>query len=169
MRVRDIMAQPVVVADETATLQEVASMMLVRRIGGVPIVNAEGELVGIVTESDFVGTERSVPFAFPTTKLPQVFRRWMLPNTFEKILREVRECRVREIMVFPVVTADADESVQDIAERMIHERVSRVVVVRDRHPIGIVTHHDILWLVAGDWRRRPSGSLSATVSRAPNG
>lgn len=163
------MVEPVVVASSDTPLQEIARVMLDRRFGSLPVVDDDGVLVGIVTEADFVGSERSVPLAYPTTKLPQVFRRWIEEDTFERISREACDLPVSEIMQSPVVTATADEPIEDLVERMIRHGVSRVPVVADGKPIGIVSRHDLLRLVAGrlgesrrsahraGWRRsRPS-------------
>lgn len=153
VRVRDIMVTPVVVASEETTLAELARTMLERRIGGIPIVDGDGALVGIVTETDFVGTRENVPLAFPTAQLPSVFREWVEEDTFERISREARERPAREVMSTPLVIAEEHETVQDVVERMIEHDVGRVPVVRDGKPIGIVSRHDILTIVAG---RRPA-------------
>ncbi len=144
------MSAPVVVAGEETTLREVAQIMLDRAIGSVPVVDGRGELIGIVTEADFAGSEQTVPFAFPTTRLPQVFHRWIEGGDFEEICAEVGELPVREVLPSRVVTAQEGEPVQELVERMIRKRVSRVLVVRGRKPVGIVTHHDVLRLVAGE-------------------
>lgn len=144
------MSAPVVVAGEEATLREVAKIMLDRAIGSVPIVDGRGELIGIVTEADFVGSEQTVPFAFPTTRLPHVFHRWIEGGDFEQICADARKLPVRAVLSSPVVTAQEAEPVQELVERMIRKRVSRVPVVRGRKPVGIVTHHDVLRLIAGE-------------------
>lgn len=149
MRVRDIMVEPVVVAPEEATLAEIAETMLARGIGAVPIVGSEGLLVGIVTESDFVGSEQAVPLAFPTRRLPRVFREWIEEDAFERILAEARARPAREIMSAPVVTCDEDDRVQDAVERMIENEIGRLPVVRAGRPIGIVSRHDILKIMVG--------------------
>ncbi len=57
MIVRELMAQPVVVVRENTTLEVIARTLLERRIGCVPVVNERGELIGIVTESDFAAKD----------------------------------------------------------------------------------------------------------------
>src|SRR5512138_461238 len=63
MNAQDVMVSPVVTASENATVQEVARLLIDRRISAVPVINAAGKLTGIVTESDLmrraeIGTER---------------------------------------------------------------------------------------------------------------
>ena len=91
MIVRELMAQPVVVVREDATLEEVARTLLERRIGCVPVVNGRGELAGIVTESDFAAKERGFPFSpFSMYRHPQVLGRWLPREGVERIYREAR-------------------------------------------------------------------------------
>ena len=62
MQINACMSQPVVTVREDTTLEEVARLMLEHRIGGVPVVNAQGTLCGVITESDFTAKEQGIPF-----------------------------------------------------------------------------------------------------------
>ena len=55
MKVRDIMTSPVVSIEPESTVLEAVRIMLERHISGLPVVDKEGRLVGIVTEGDFSG------------------------------------------------------------------------------------------------------------------
>ena len=70
MKVREIMVQAVVLVRESATLEEIARIMLEKRIGCVPVTNDRGQLSGIITESDFTAKERGIPFS--TYRAPQI-------------------------------------------------------------------------------------------------
>lgn len=148
------MVSPVVVAREETTLAELADTMLEHRFGGIPIVDEAGVLVGIVTESDFVGRKERVPHAFPTEQLPSVLDEWVERGRFEQIVRDARARPAREAMSAPVVTAGEDEAVQEVVERMIEHDIGRVPVVRDGKPVGIVSRHDVLKLVARGGAKR---------------
>ena len=63
MTVKDIMSQPVVTVAEDALAPDIARVMQERDIGAVVVVDAAGALRGIVTESDFTGVGRCVPFS----------------------------------------------------------------------------------------------------------
>ena len=145
MRVADIMTHPPIVVDESTPLEELARLMLERRIGGLPVVNAQGKLVGIVTESDFAGTEACVPFS--VFRAPQLFHQWIGPDGVEQIYRRGRTLTARELMRAPVVATTEDESVTEVVKQMIQHDISRVPVVRDDVPVGIVARHDLLRLM----------------------
>src|SRR3974390_2787933 len=66
MQVRDVMTRNVVFVGPHETLVQAANLMLQNRISGLPVLDKEGELVGIVTEGDFLrrgelGTQRHRP------------------------------------------------------------------------------------------------------------
>ena len=66
MRVRDVMTANVISVSAQATILEAARTMLRNRVSGLPVVDAQGQLVGMVTEGDFlrrneIGTERRRP------------------------------------------------------------------------------------------------------------
>lgn len=144
--VRDIMSQPAVVVPEDATLFEVAQLMLERRIGCVPVVDRDGRLQGIVTESDFTGKERPVPFS--VMREPQVFGEFITAEGIEAIHARARTMKVWEIMSRPVETARETEPVTAVVTRMIERGLRRLPVVRDGVPVGMVTRHDVLRLMA---------------------
>src|SRR3712207_2708660 len=111
MRVREIMTQPVVTVREEATLEEVARVMLEGRIGGVPVVDAQGRVRGIITESDFAAKERGVPFS--TFRWPQVLGQWLPREGIEQVYRAARAMTAKEVMTADVVTAEETDSVEE--------------------------------------------------------
>jgi CBS domain-containing protein len=148
MKVRDIMVQPVVLVRETATLEEIARIMLENRIGCVPVTSETGEIRGIITESDFTAKERGIPFS--TYRAPQILGQWMSREGIERVYQAARTMTAREIMTAVVVTVSEDQSVEDVVKCMLRHNIHRIPVVRDRVPVGIVARHDILKLMLGD-------------------
>ena len=148
MKVREIMVQAVVLVRESATLEEIARIMLEKRIGCVPVTNDRGQLSGIITESDFTAKERGIPFS--TYRAPQILGQWMTKEGIERVYEAARTMTAREIMTARVLTVSEDQSVEEVVECMLRHHIHRVPVVRDRVPVGIVARHDILKLMAGD-------------------
>ncbi len=161
MNAADIMSRPVVTVREDTTLDEVARAMLDHRIGSVPVVDGDGRLVGIVSESDFIGKERGVPFT--AFHAPSILGRWVTKEGVERIYEAARRMRARDIMSSPVETLSEETTVTDIVRRMIRHDLKRLPVVRDGRPVGMVTHHDMLRLVASE------GASGAEAGRADAG
>lgn len=75
MKVRDIMAKPPLTVTEGTTLEDVPRFILDQRIGGVPVVDENGGLTGIITESSFTAKDEDVPFS--TFSAPQLLGEWI--------------------------------------------------------------------------------------------
>ena len=145
MKVREIMTEPVLVVNQDRSLEEVAYMMLNNKIGGLPVVDDEGKIVGMVTETDFSAKEHAIPFS--RNYAPQLFGDWMSKEHIERAYEAARTVRVKEIMTKSVLAIGEDDSVAEAVRRMLSERVHRLPVVRDGIPIGIITRHDLLKMV----------------------
>lgn len=146
MKVREIMREPVIVSDEDQTLEEAATLMLEKNVGGLPVVNGEGKLVGMVTESDFSAKEHALPFS--RIYAPRLFGEWMSKEGVEKAYEAARSITVKEIMTRAVITANEDDLLAEVIKKMLEYHVHRIPVVRDGMPVGIISRHDLLRLVA---------------------
>jgi CBS domain-containing protein len=140
------MVEPVIVIRENATLVEAARTMLEHSIGCLPVVNEQGELSGIITESDFTAKEKGIPFS--TFRAPQVFGKWVDECSIERIYSAARTMTAREIMRRDVITVTEDDSVAVVLDRMLRHNITRIPVMRDRVPVGMVARHDLLKLMA---------------------
>jgi CBS domain-containing protein len=145
LRVRDIMTRDVVTVRDDAKLDEVARTMLERDVGGVPVVDDRGAVVGIVTQGDFTGKKRGFPFS--AFRAPQLFGEWVDAEGVERIYAGARERSVREIMTEEVVTVEEDDSLTDVVLLMVERDLHRLPVVRDGLLVGIVTRQDLLRVV----------------------
>ena len=148
MKISKIMSAPAITVTEHESLETAARKMLDSGIGGLPVVNAEGKLVGIVTESSFTARNKGVPFS--TFRAPQLLGRWISGEGVDKIYQEARETPVADVMAGPVVTVSEDDTVTRAVELMLKHDVNRLPVVRDGKPVGIVARHDLLRMMLSD-------------------
>jgi CBS domain-containing protein len=148
MKVKEIMTQPVIVVKEETTLEEIARIMLDNPIGCVPVVDVEGKLVGIVTETDFTAKEHGVPFS--TSDAPQLLGKWMPNEGIEEIYITARKMTAKEIMTSPVITLTEDDPIEEAVKKLLSYDINRIPVVRDGIPIAIVSQHDLLKLMIRD-------------------
>src|SRR5215475_6221193 len=135
MKAKDVMTSPVISVGPDDSVSQAARIMLQRHISGLPVIDQEGRLVGIVTEGDFLrrvetGTQRQRP-------------RWLQFLTGPGRLADeyVRSTsrRVEDVMTQPVHAIDEDMPLSDIVELMERRRVKRLPVLRDRKLVGIVS------------------------------
>jgi len=156
--VRDVMSAPAIVATEETRLDEVARKMIEHEIGAIPIVSAEGNLVGIVSESDFAG--RELVFAVSRygheIRLPRVLGEWVTRrDLLEEIYEASRQLTARAVMSAPVHVASEDEPVQQALARLLHHDIDHMPVVRGGVPVGMLARHDLVRLALRTWEQQP--------------
>lgn len=132
----DVMTSPVEVVGPTADVREVASLMLTRRISGIPVVSEHGDILGIVTEGDLLHKETAD--AMPPAASGAA--------TTERPVRAEKPqgVTVRDLMSTPVITVEDGASLREIAELMLRRQIKRIPVVRDGRLVGIVSRADVL-------------------------
>lgn len=136
MRARDIMTTPVITVRDDASIKDAAALLLRHGISGVPVVDAEGRLVGMVTEADLIRLE-STPD--PRTTLR---RRGHSPEDVPH--------RVDEVMSRAVIAVDASADVTDVSRELLQHGFRSIPIVDGEQPVGIVARRDILRVLARD-------------------
>lgn len=136
LRVRDVMTTRVVAVTPSTPFREVAELMLHRKIGAVPVIDDRAGLVGLISESDLITKQ-----AYGELRL-----RVGVPDTADgRGMARSRAQTAREVMSAPVETARPDDSLRDVARRMVEDRLRHLVVVGgDRAMVGIVSRRDLL-------------------------
>jgi CBS domain-containing protein len=145
MRARDVMYTAVATTTPETTVEEVARLMINLRISGVPVIDKNGQLVGIITEGDLLrraetGTER---------RRRSPWSEWFSANSrmaAEYIKSHAR--RVEDVMTQEVASVGELASLGEIAELMEIKRIKRVPVVHDGKIVGIVSRADLLQVLA---------------------
>lgn len=147
MKVRDLMNTSVVTIDEDATAEEAASLMMEKRVGCLPVMNREGRLVGIITESDFEPHPKHMALG---GNLYVLLGEWMKTEEMEEMAHKLRNKRVKEFMGPEVFTVDEDTSVADAVRSILQQHISHLPILRDKELVGIVTRHDLIRLFTSD-------------------
>ena len=128
MRVKDVMTPNVISVGADETVVNAARLMLQHQISGLPVVNKEGELVGIVSEGDFLrrgelGTQRRRPkwleFVVGPGKLAQEYVR-------------ASGKKIEDVMTPDPWTIGEDEPLEAVVDMMERRRIKRIPVTRGR-------------------------------------
>jgi CBS domain-containing protein len=147
MTAGDVMTKDVIgVGPEWAT-RAVAKLLIDRNISGVPVVDATGAVIGMVTEKDLIRRE------VETRTSPRIWWLEMLaegedlaPGFLDYLNATDRP--VREVMSSPVVTVAKDTPIQTIAELLQKNDIKRVPVLCNGQLVGIVSRADLLRALA---------------------
>lgn len=152
MKAYDIMTTRVATTRADAPIAEAIRVMLQRRVSGLPVVDAGGRLVGIVTEGDFMrrsetSTERHRP-------------RWLEfilgPHRLADEYVRSHARTVEDVMTRDVATIDDYASIDTIVRLMEKRRVKRLPVVRDGRVAGMISRADLMRALARLTAKSPS-------------
>jgi len=147
MRAKDVMTAPAITVTPATRCKDAAALLVRHRISALPVVEADGRLVGLVSEADLLPLETGPDPRSQATPLTP--RSDPVPR------------RVDEVMMTDVYTVDEDADVGVIAQRMLEAGVKRFPVTRGDRVVGIVSRHDLLRVLA-----RTDGDVEAEVTRA---
>jgi CBS domain-containing protein len=142
-RARDIMVTDVITVKPETSVQDLARLLNEKRISGVPVVDDEGRVIGIVTESDLV-LRVAGPHIPPHIELLGGIIYLENPHEMQEKLRKAMALTAGEVMTRDVVTVDQDRPVREIADLMVKRRVNRLPVVGDGRLVGIITRHEVI-------------------------
>lgn len=143
MLAKDVMTKEVIVVSPEDNVNLVMQMLVDNRISGVPVVDSENHLVGVVTEKDLMIKAKELKVPFYLTVFDSVIY-LENPNKFKEEMKKYTANRVKDVMTTKVITAEEDTSVSDIVELLTEHNINRVPVVRHGKVIGIVTRNDVL-------------------------
>jgi CBS domain-containing protein len=145
MNVKEVMTSPVLSVEPDSPILQAIRIMLQRRISGLPVVDKEGHLVGMVTEGDFLrraetGTQRRRP-------------RWleflMGPGQLADEYTRSHGRRVNEVMTPDPITVTEQTPLAEVVGTMEKHRIKRLPVMRGEALVGIVSRANLLQALAG--------------------
>lgn len=144
MKASDIMVHDVVSVGPTSNVQDVAELLLRHRISAVPVVDAKGKLVGIVSEGDLMRRAEAGTGHEHSWWLRLLMGRDTLAAEFVK----EHSRKVADVMTRNVITAAPDASVAEIATTLERNSIKRVPIVKDGKLVGIVSRANLLQALA---------------------
>jgi CBS domain-containing protein len=154
----------VVVAPDTP-VDEIARVLLEHTISAVPVVDAAGAPVGMVSEGDLIGRDRRERDSRRDWWLALLAEGEPLNPEFLSSLRSRRETAA-DLMAAPVITIGETAEAPEIARLLAAYRVKRLPVVRDGRIVGIVSRADLLKALAGEPAGAPPPKPAGLFSHA---
>jgi len=146
------MSHPVITVSPNTPMQEAHKLMRDERIRRLPVVDNNGKLVGIVSESDLLN---AAPSDATTLSV------WEMNYLLSKIT-------VKEIMTRNVITAHPDTPLEDAARKMVDNKIGGLPVVRNGDVVGIITETDLFKIFLELLGARESGiRLSVLIPHVP--
>jgi CBS domain-containing protein len=152
MKAEDVMTRAVISIDPDATVLQAARKMLQHHISGLPVIDRNGKLVGVLSEGDFLRRRE--------THTEKRRSRWleflMGPGRIAGEYTHSHGSKVSEVMSKDVLTVDENAPLEDIVELMERRRIKRVPVLCGGEVVGIVTRSNLMHAMVSMARVTPA-------------
>jgi Ni/Fe-hydrogenase subunit HybB-like protein/CBS domain-containing protein len=134
---RTVMTRNLITATSDTTVEEISKLLVTHRISGVPVVDKENRVIGVVSESDIILKE-----IYSEPHLVERLGEIIMPPSRQ---REKTGGTALEIMTSPAITAQEETPVRELVRIISDNKIKRVIIVdKEGHPKGIVSRMDIV-------------------------
>ncbi len=141
LTVADVMTMDPVTVGAHATVEDAEQLIATYRISGLPVVDGEGQLVGVLSRTDLLLDGG--------------------PALSKLVRGHASGLRVGELMSTPPITVGLTATLAEAARIMVDERVHRLVIVNEQdEPIGVLSATDFVTLIADRAPTRPPGQVN---------
>ncbi len=145
---RDIMSHPVITARADMTVSELIALLRDKAISGVPVIDGEGDLVGVISITDLLSIS---PDGLPRTDDKEsdfhsspAMDGLAGASALLEPEGEALDLIVRDLMSPNLITAGEEAAMGELADLMVTNRIHRLIIVDNRKAVGIVSVMDIL-------------------------
>jgi CBS domain-containing protein len=148
MQVREIMSSPAITVSPTTEIREVAHTMREHVISGVPVVDVDGTLLGLITELDLIA--RNAPVHEPhylavlSALIPVSIEEY---RQYKEQLRQALAISAADLMNDQVETISPDAPIDEALQSMLNPEITMLPVVEDNRLVGVLTRTDLVRLI----------------------
>ena len=144
MLAKDIMTSQVITVTKDTTVTEVGRLLIEHKVSGLPVIDQEGRVVGMVSEGDLIYQDKKLHTPAFLEILGGVIY-LENPQRLGQDLSKMTAVKVAEIMTPKLYTVKEESTIEDIATIMIERQVNRVPVVDGAGKlVGIVSRQDVV-------------------------
>jgi CBS domain-containing protein len=147
LTVKEIMTKNVITVTPDLAVDKLAALFWQNNISGAPVVDAEGRVVAVVTESDLIDQAKKI-------HIPTMISFWdsvIMLGSAEKLEKEIGKwtgTTVSDVCSKKVITVDEDTSIEEIATIMSEKNIHTIPVLAGNELVGIVGKNDIIRTLA---------------------
>ncbi len=144
MRAKDVMIKNVIFIKKEDKLEEIISVLMQNHVSGVPVIDKNNHLVGMVTEKDLVTKEEGLNISS--------YMEFMASILFidGKLLRNVNKKKIEtltaaDVMSTPVYSVHLEATIEEIVSLMMNRHINRIPVIdKENKLVGIIGRNDLL-------------------------
>ncbi len=152
LKAKDIMTKEVITVYPDTEITQAASLLLKEHINGLPVVDNDGFLKGILCQSDLITQQGKIPlpsfFVILDGAMPL-----STPKHIEHEVKKMAAIKVSEAMTADPISVDTETPLEDIATLMVKHNVHTIPVLERGHLVGIIGKEDILRTLIPDEKK----------------
>ncbi len=143
MKAVELMHKKVITAGKDTTVKEAAVIMSKNKVSGLPVIDEEGNIEGIVTDSDILKYRQKINMP-EYLKVIEYFIEQAHPGELENNIREILAHKVADIMTVKLVTVGETAGLGEIIGKFAEHHISRIPVVKGKKLVGIIAREDVI-------------------------
>ena len=148
MLAKDVMKTELVTVGENTPVKEIARKMLDHDISGLPVVNGQGEILGVVSELDLMRKQIKPNEPSIWTMI------WGMDPEREKqhrdAIRKYMGKTAGDVMTAPAMTVEASDSLEKVGNLMFNKKIKRVFVTEGGKLVGVISRSAFTKLLLND-------------------
>lgn len=139
MQIKDVMTKSVITVSPDASLKEVGTILKEKRISGVPVVDSDNNIVGIITVNDLLRVLEEIH------QWQDIERKATGMNLSELVGKEKLNSKVKTIMSKNVYTLEETKGMGDVMRLMFSKKIHTIPVTRDNKLVGVIGKRDLVY------------------------
>jgi len=143
IKAKDIMTRDVITVYLDTEIIQAAKLMLDSHLSGLPVVDKEGHLKGIICQSDLMTQQKKIPVPSFFVLLDSAIS-FTSQKNIEAEVKKMAAVKVSEAMTPDPITVDPETSLEDIATLMVKHNIHTLPVLDQSRLVGIIGKEDIL-------------------------
>lgn len=141
-RISNIMETNVYYANEDDTVATVLKILVDKKISGLPIINADKEVVGFISDGDIMKfIAKQDPRIIDMTSFITV---WYDSESFDQKMEDLLKINVMELATTKIIFAEPDEYVDEVARTLGKKKIKKLPVVENGKLVGVISRHNII-------------------------
>ncbi|MCM8775482.1 MAG: CBS domain-containing protein [Candidatus Omnitrophica bacterium] len=154
---KDLMTKTAIVVPDDMQVTDLVKILRDKRIGGVPVMNKDRKIIGIVTVTDVFNAMKIV------RRMNRQKAAWLSLFTVGR-----KAILVKEIFSRKVISVLPDSPIEKVVELMMEKDIHTIPVMNEDQTIlyGVVGRHDVTWAAFGDVVKQPDPEGKTEISES---
>ncbi len=144
---KELMSTDVITVTAETSVRELAKILSDNNIGGAPVIDDKGSVIGVVTESDLIDQNKKVHIPTVVAILDS-FIFLESPEKMEKELKKMAGSKVEDIFAREVIAVQQDTPLDEVATLMAEKKVHTLPVLDGNELVGVIGKSDIIRIIA---------------------